>query len=71
MASVVADLDPLERMVVEALFYEGLTLREAEQRFARSRMTISRLRDAALEAMRDALLNEPAARERLTLEQDE
>lgn len=71
MASVVADLDPLERMVVEALFYEGLTLREAEQRFARSRMTISRLRDAALEAMRGALLNEPAARERLTLEQDE
>lgn len=65
MAEAISRLDPLEQMVVEALFFEGLSLRQAEERFARGRSTIQRIRDNALEHLQPLLADMAAVKERI------
>lgn len=68
MAAVIEMLTPLERAVIEALFIEQLSLREAGRRFARSKTTIARVRDQALAVMRDLLTDNEEIQERLNLQ---
>lgn len=58
-------LPPLEKYVLESLIVEGLSLRAAEHRFGRSRSTIARIRDSALEQMRYFLQNSQPVKEQL------
>lgn len=66
MISAVIDmLPPIQRYVIELLYIEGLSMRDAEERMARSKTTIGRIRDEALETMRDLMLNNPEVQRRL------
>lgn len=65
LAAVIEMLPPLERRVIEALYIEMLSLRQAGRRFGRSKTTIARIRDSALGTMRDLLTDNSTITERL------
>jgi transcriptional regulator with XRE-family HTH domain len=68
IAAAIDQLEPQDKFVIEALYAEGLSLRELGERLGlKSKGHISRIRNNAFNNLTPLLLNQPLIRERLNM----
>lgn len=68
IASYIDSLSPLDRRVIEAIFYEDLPLRTVAYRLGIPKTSVSRIRDRALQTLQNLMTRSPLIRERIVMQ---